>query len=113
MLDFCFCRRVPNYDPLVLTTEVPVQTEVPLTSAHVKGFRTPALMNDGAAHCRGPASESLQGRKPLGERAAVPRALWGFERCGDRCASCAGRWRTSIDDDAVAEQIVAAVRAER
>jgi hypothetical protein len=29
------------------------------------------------------ASESLQGRKPrLGERKAMPQALWGFERRG-------------------------------
>jgi hypothetical protein len=46
----------------------------------------------------------------LGERAAVPRSLWGLERRGRGVRVAAGRSCAVIGEDAVAEQIVAVER---
>jgi len=58
------------------------------------------------AGVRKPAGEETA----LGERAAVPQALWGFERGGCGIRGVAHRPCAVIEADAVAEQIVAAER---
>ena len=46
-----------------------------------EGFRMTA--HSGQCHGHGPSSESLQGRKPrIGERKAVPQALWEISAAG-------------------------------
>jgi hypothetical protein len=78
----CFRRQTGKHMlTLMITAHVKGFGCRPLTAVPCEGFRMPAV-DGGAEHlgCRRPKASKERNRD--GGRAAVARALWGFERRG-------------------------------
>ena len=73
-------RRGTAFATAISSPHLPMGLRSPMKVRFCEGFRMPALARALMQGCRlGPASESLQGRKPrVGEALDEGRRLWGF-----------------------------------